>query len=100
VRIKGSNVTPGYWRDAATTAAAFDEDGWYCMGDAVRLADAREPSAGLVFDGRLGEDFKLSTGTWVSVGALRARIVTHFAPFVHDAVITRHGRDSGAMLAV
>jgi feruloyl-CoA synthase len=100
VRVKGPNVTPGYWRDAEKTADAFDEDGYYCMGDAVRLADANDPSHGMLFDGRLGEDFKLSTGTWVSVGALRARIVAHFAPYVRDAVITGHGRDAVGMLAV
>ena len=100
VRIRGANVTPGYWRDAAQTADAFDEDGYYRMGDAVRLADANDVSQGLLFDGRLGEDFKLSTGTWVSVGALRARILAHFAPYIRDAVITGHGRDSVGMLVV
>jgi feruloyl-CoA synthase len=100
VRVKGSNVTPGYWRDPKTTTTAFDEEGYYRMGDAVRLAAPDDPSQGLLFDGRLGEDFKLSTGTWVSVGALRARIVAHFAPYVRDAVITGHGRDAVGMLAV
>jgi feruloyl-CoA synthase len=70
------------------------------MGDAVRLAVPGDPAGGLVFDGRLGEDFKLSTGTWVGVGALRARVIAHFAPFVRDAVITGHDRDSVGMLAV
>ena len=100
VRIKGVNVTPGYWRNATTTAAAFDEDGYYRMGDAVRLAAPDDPSHGLLFDGRLGEDFKLSTGSWVGVGALRARVIAHFAPYVRDAVITGHARDSVGMLAV
>jgi feruloyl-CoA synthase len=100
VRVKGSNVTPGYWRDPETTAAAFDEDGYYRMGDAIRPADARDPSRGFLFDGRLGEDFKLSTGTWVSVGALRAKVVAHFAPYLRDAVITGDGRDAIGMLAV
>jgi len=100
VRVTGPNVTPGYWRDAAITAAAFDEDGFYCMGDAVRLADADDLAQGFLFDGRLGEDFKLSTGTWVSVGPLRARVVAHFAPYVRDAVITGHGRAAVGMLAV
>src|SRR5205814_9697112 len=80
VRVKGANVTPGYWRDPEKSAAAFDEDGFYCMGDGVRLVDPGDPAQGLIFDGRLGEDFKLSTGTWVSVGALRARVMAHFAP--------------------
>jgi feruloyl-CoA synthase len=100
VRVKGPNVTPGYWHDRKATAAAFDEEGYYRMGDAVRLADPDDISQGFLFDGRLGEDFKLATGTWVHVGALRAKIVAHFAPYVRDAVITGHGRDRVAMLAV
>ena len=100
VRVKGPNVTPGYWRDPERTAAAFDEEGYYCMGDAVRLADPRDVSQGFVFDGRLGEDFKLSTGTWVGVGALRAKVIAHFAPYIRDAVITGHGRDTVGMLAL
>ena len=100
VRVKGPNISPGYWRDPAQTADAFDEDGFYRMGDAVTFADAADPSQGLLFDGRLGEDFKLSTGTWVGVGALRARIISHFAPYVRDAVITGHGRDAVGMLMV
>jgi feruloyl-CoA synthase len=100
VRVKGPNVTPGYWRDAGRTAAAFDDEGYYRMGDAVRFAAAGDPSQGLLFDGRLGEDFKLSTGTWVGVGALRARIIAHFAPYIRDAVVTGHDRDSVGMLAV
>jgi feruloyl-CoA synthase len=100
VRVKGPNVTPGYWRSAAATRAAFDEEGFYRIGDSVRLADAQDIAQGFVFDGRLGEDFKLSTGTWVNVGPLRARIVAHFSPLVRDAVITGHGRDAIGMLAV
>ena len=100
VRVKGANVTPGYWRDAAKTAEAFDGDGFYRMGDAVRFAVPADPTEGLLFDGRLGEDFKLSTGTWVGVGALRAKVVAQFAPYVRDAVITGHGRDTVGMLAV
>jgi feruloyl-CoA synthase len=100
VRVKGANVTPGYWRDAVRTQAAFDHQGYYGMGDAVRFAVAGDPAQGLLFDGRIGEDFKLSTGTWVGVGGLRARIVAHFAPYVRDAVITGHDRDAVGMLAV
>ena len=100
VRVRGPNVTPGYWRQESLTRAAFDEEGFYCMGDAVRPVDAHDLSKGLLFDGRLKEDFKLSTGTWVSVGPLRARIVQHFAPYVRDAVITGHDRDEVGMLAV
>ena len=100
VRVKGPNVTPGYWRDDAATRAAFDDEGYYRMGDSVRLADPDDITKGLLFDGRLGEDFKLSTGTWVNVGPLRAKIVAHFSPLLRDAVITGHGRDSVGMLAV
>ena len=98
--FKGPNVTPGYWREPDLTRTAFDDERYYRMGDAVRLADPGDPAQGLLFDGRTGEDFKLTTGTWVVVGALRARIITHFAPLVRDAVITGHGRDSVGMLAV
>jgi feruloyl-CoA synthase len=100
VRFKGANVMPGYWREPDLTRAAFDEDGYYRMGDAVRLADPADIAQGFLFDGRTGEDFKLTTGTWVGVGALRARVIEHFAPLVRDAVITGHGRDSVGMLAV
>ncbi|HET7216407.1 MAG TPA: feruloyl-CoA synthase [Vicinamibacterales bacterium] len=100
VRVRGPNVTPGYWRQTLLTEAAFDEEGFYCMGDAVRLVDPDDLSKGLLFDGRLKEDFKLSTGTWVSVGPLRARILQHFAPYVRDAIITGHDRDEVGMLAV
>ena len=100
LRVRGPNVTPGYWRQDALTRKAFDYEGYYCMGDAVRAADARDLSQGLLFDGRIQEDFKLSTGTWVSVGPLRARIVQHFAPLVRDAVITGEHRDAIGMLVV
>jgi feruloyl-CoA synthase len=100
VRVRGPNVTPGYWRNAEATRAAFDDEGFYRMGDSVRLVDPDDVSKGFLFDGRLGEDFKLSTGTWVNVGPLRARIVAHFSPLVGDAVITGHGRDSIGMLVV
>jgi feruloyl-CoA synthase len=99
-RFKGPNVTPGYWREPGLTASAFDDERFYRMGDAVRLADPDNPAQGLLFDGRTGEDFKLTTGTWVVVGALRARVIMHFAPLVRDAVITGHGRDCVGMLAV
>jgi feruloyl-CoA synthase len=100
LRVCGPNVTPGYWRQPALTRAAFDDEGYYRMGDAVRLADPHDVTQGLLFDGRIGEDFKLSSGTWVSVGPLRARIIAHFAPYVRDAVITGHDRDDVCMLAV
>ena len=92
-RVRGPNVTPGYWREPELTKKAFDEEGFYSFGDAVRFVDPNDVNQGLLFDGRLNEDFKLANGTWVSVGPLRARIVGHFAPFVRDAVIAGLDRD-------
>jgi feruloyl-CoA synthase len=100
VRVKGPNVTPGYWREPALTRCAFDDEGFYRMGDGARFVDENDASKGLIFDGRLGEDFKLSTGTWVNVGILRAKVIAHFAPFVRDVVITGNGRAEIGMLAV
>jgi feruloyl-CoA synthase len=99
-RVKGPNVTPGYWRQDELTRQAFDHEGFYGFGDCVRFIDPDDISAGFAFDGRLAEDFKLSTGTWVNVGPLRARIIAHFAPCIRDAVITGHDRDSLGMLGV
>jgi feruloyl-CoA synthase len=87
VRVKGPNVTPGYWRQPELTASAFDAESYYCLGDAVRFEDPSDPREGLLFDGRIAEDFKLDTGTWVSVGPLRARFLAHFAPCAKDVVI-------------
>jgi feruloyl-CoA synthase len=92
-RFRGPNVTPGYWRQPELTAAAFDDEGYYRMGDAVRFADPDRPQSGLVFDGRLAEDFKLSSGTWVSVGPLRARLIAAGSPLVQDVVIAGHDRE-------
>ena len=100
LRIRGANVTPGYWRREDLTSAAFDDEGFYCMGDAVRAVDDRDLTKGLLFDGRIKEDFKLSTGTWVSVGPLRTRIVQHFAPLLRDAVLTGENQDEVGMLVV
>jgi feruloyl-CoA synthase len=97
-RFRGPSITPGYWRQPELTRAAFDEDGYYCTGDAMRFIDPADPQQGLEFDGRIAEDFKLSTGTWVSVGALRARFNAAAAPFVHDVVITGHDRDAPGAL--
>jgi feruloyl-CoA synthase len=88
VRYKGPNITPGYWRAAQETAAAFDEEGFFCTGDAVKWIDANNIHLGLSFDGRIAEDFKLATGTFVSVGPLRAKIIASGAPYIQDAVIT------------
>jgi feruloyl-CoA synthase len=92
-RVRGPNVTPGYYRDDALTAAAFDEEGYYKLGDALRFVDPEDPAKGLIFDGRLAEDFKLSTGTWVSVGPLRAKILAEGAGLVQDVVIGAPDRD-------
>jgi feruloyl-CoA synthase len=90
MRVKGPNVMPGYWRDDAATNAAFDSDGFYRIGDAGRFADPGCPDAGLIFDGRVSENFKLSTGTWVNVGTLRTQLVSALAPLVNDVVIAGH----------
>jgi feruloyl-CoA synthase len=92
-RARGPNITPGYWRDAELTRNAFDEEGYYRLGDAMRFVDPSDPAQGLIFDGRLAEDFKLSTGTWVSVGPLRSRILAAAAGYAQDVVITGHERD-------
>jgi len=97
-RVRGPNVTPGYWREEALTRAAFDEDGYYCTGDAMRFVEPSNPRSGIIFDGRLAEDFKLSTGTWVSVGPLRARIIAQAAGLVQDVVIAAPDRDYAAAL--
>jgi feruloyl-CoA synthase len=98
-RFRGPSITPGYWRQPELTAAAFDEEGYYRTGDALRFADAANPDFGFEFDGRTAEDFKLGTGTWVSVGPLRARINAACSPLVQDVVITGHDRASlGALV--
>jgi feruloyl-CoA synthase len=98
-RVKGPNVTPGYWGNAALTKAAFDDEGYYRMGDAIAPVDSSDLTRGFVFQGRLNEDFKLSTGTWVRVGAVRARLLAAAGDLVQDVVITGHGRDDvGALL--
>jgi feruloyl-CoA synthase len=97
-RVRGPNIFPGYWRQPELTRTCFDEDGFWCMGDAVRFIDPRAPGRGLLFDGRLSEDFKLSSGTWVSVGPLRAAFMQHFAPLVRDVVVAGHDRDDVAVL--
>jgi feruloyl-CoA synthase len=99
IRVRGPNVTPGYWKRPDLTAAAFDADGFYQPGDAMRFADPADPDQGLVFDGRLAEDFKLSSGTWVRVGALRVAVLAACSPALLDAVIAGADRDAVAMLA-
>jgi feruloyl-CoA synthase len=98
MRVRGPNVTPGYYREPALTAAAFDDEGYYCIGDAGRLADPTDPRKGVVFDGRVAEDFKLTSGTWVSVGALRLAAIAAAAPVVQDVVVAGEGRESAGVL--
>jgi feruloyl-CoA synthase len=98
VRFRGPNLMPGYWRAPEQTADAFDDEGYYCTGDAVAWIDAADPQRGLRFDGRIAEDFKLATGTFVSVGPLRARVIAEGAPYVQDAVITGLNRDEVGLL--
>ena len=97
-RLKGPNITPGYWRAPELTAAAFDDEGFYQIGDALKFEDPADPTKGLLFDGRLAEDFKLATGTWVSVGPLRAAFIAHCAPLVRDVVLAGADRDEVAAL--
>lgn len=98
LRVRGPNVTPGYWRDAQLSAAAFDEFGFYRIGDAGKLADPSRPEQGLVFDGRVAEDFKLSSGTWVHVGKLRLQAITACEPIVQDCVVAGHDRGELGLL--
>lgn len=98
MRVRGPNVTPGYWRDPERTRAAFDDEGFYLTGDAARLADPADPNRGVVFDGRLGENFKLSSGTWVNVGELRVAAIAAGAPVIEDCVVVGHDRDEVTLL--
>jgi feruloyl-CoA synthase len=100
VRARGPNVTPGYWRQPELTAAAFDEEGFYRFGDALKPADPNDFHAGFDFDGRIAEDFKLASGTWVSVGPLRARLIAACAPLLRDVVIAGINRDEVSALVV
>jgi feruloyl-CoA synthase len=99
-RVRGPSITPGYWHDEELTRQAFDEEGYYRLGDAMRFVDPQDPARGLVFDGRLAEDFKLSTGTWVSVGPLRSRILAAAGGYAQDVVVTGHDREFVGALIV
>ncbi len=99
VRVRGPNVMSGYWDEPELTKAAFDEEGFYRIGDAVRFADPDDPSRGLLFDGRVAEDFKLATGTWVNASAVRAGVLAASAPWLADLVVAGHDRDHIAILA-
>jgi feruloyl-CoA synthase len=97
-RLKGPSITPGYWRQPELTAAAFDDEGYYRLGDSFVFQDQEKPELGLLYKGRIAEDFKLSSGTWVHVGPLRAAFIEHFAPMVRDVVIAGEGRSELAAL--
>jgi feruloyl-CoA synthase len=98
VRVRGPNIMPGYWRQDALTATAFDEQGFYKLGDAVKFQDPDDPREGLLFDGRIAEDFKLATGTWVNVGPLRARLLAQLEPYARDVVIAGADRNEIGVL--
>ncbi len=99
MRVAGDHIFPGYRNNPEATKAAFDEDGYYCIGDAGYLADEADPLQGVVFNGRVAEDFKLTSGTWVSVGTLRLKVVNALAPYAQDVVITGHDRSEvGALV--
>jgi feruloyl-CoA synthase len=98
IRVKGPNVTPGYWKNEELTRAAFDEEGYYKFGDAVRFVDPNDVNKGFMYDGRLTEDFKLASGTWVSVGPLRTKIIHAFAPYITDVAIAGLNRNFLGML--
>jgi feruloyl-CoA synthase len=98
LRYRGPNVTPGYWRAPAQTAESFDDEGFYCSGDALKYIDPAQPQLGFAFDGRIAEDFKLATGTFVSVGPLRAKVIAQGDPCVQDAVIAGINRNEIGLL--
>jgi len=98
VRYRGANITPGYWRQPELTEDAFDEEGFFCSGDGALFLDVDNPEAGLRFDGRIAEDFKLDSGTWINVGDLRMRAITCGAPHIHDVVITGQDKPFLGML--
>ncbi|WP_395399592.1 feruloyl-CoA synthase [Pseudoduganella sp. UC29_106] len=100
IRYRGPNVMPGYWRAPQETAAMFDEEGFLCSGDAIKWLDSEHPELGFVFDGRVAEDFKLNTGTWVSVGPLRERAIREGAPYLQDVVITGHDLSEVGLLII
>jgi feruloyl-CoA synthase len=98
LRLRGPMVTPGYWRNPDATAAAFDEEGFYKIGDAGHLVDPDAPLKGIQFDGRVAENFKLTTGTWVQAGRVRVAAISAASPVVQDAVVTGQDRDEVGLL--
>ncbi len=99
LRLKGPNIMPGYYRDAEKTAAAFDDEGYFKIGDAVKWADPADPGRGLMFDGRVAENFKLLTGTWVAVGNLRLAALSGAAPLIQDAAVCGENQEEIGLLA-
>jgi feruloyl-CoA synthase len=100
-RYKGANITPGYWNDTQLTAMAFDDEGYFKTGDALQFVNRDKVEDGLVFDGRIVEDFKLDSGTWVNVGDMRSRLLTAGGGLIADAVITGHDQSYvGALLFI
>lgn len=97
-RMRGPHVMPGYWRNPEQSREVFDAEGYYCTGDALRFVDDAQPELGMVFDGRIAEDFKLSSGTFVNVGPLRAKVITTGAPYVQDVVVAGMNRDDVGLL--
>jgi feruloyl-CoA synthase len=98
IRVRGPNVTPGYYQRDDLTSEIFDEDGFYKIGDAAKLADPDDPAQGIVFDGRIAEDFKLLTGSWVNTGTIRVAAIAAGAPVIQDAVVAGHDRDEVGLL--
>lgn len=98
LRVRGPNVTPGYWKRDDLTRAAFDDEGFYLIGDAGRFADPADPARGIEFDGRIAEDFKLTSGTWVQTGNLRVKAISALAPVAQDIVVAGHDRDEVGFL--
>jgi feruloyl-CoA synthase len=98
LRLKGPCVMPGYWRDAQATKRAFDDEDFYCLGDAIKFLDSEHPEKGMRFDGRIAENFKLTSGTWVNVFEIREGVMSACAPYVRDVVIAGHDRDFIAAL--
>ncbi len=99
IRFRGPNITPGYYRDPERTRAAFDEEGFYKIGDAVKWANPDDPNEGLLFDGRVAENFKLLTGTWVAAGTLRLNALSYTAPLIQDAAVAGNDRNEVGLLA-
>jgi feruloyl-CoA synthase len=99
IRFRGPNITPGYYRDPERTKEAFDEEGFYKIGDAVKWADPKDPNLGLLFDGRVAENFKLLTGTWVAAGMLRLDVLSATAPLLQDAAVTGQDQEEVGLLA-